>query len=118
MTSHLARPPVWPEFAPGFVLVALVYPLLEELTFRGLIQGYLIEIDSMKRQWLGFTLANLLVSILFVACHLFYHSMIWSMLIFVPSLVFGYFRDRTGSPVASIGLHSWYNAGFYFLYSN
>ena len=38
-------------------------------------------------------------------------------LVFLPSLVFGFFKDRTGRLTAPILLHSFYNAGFLLLFT-
>jgi len=37
--------------------------------------------------------------------------------VFFPSLVFGYFKDRTGRLTAPILLHIFYNAGFLWLFT-
>jgi membrane protease YdiL (CAAX protease family) len=36
----------------------------------------------------------------------------WAILVFAPSLVYGFFRDRYNNLYPSIVLHSTYNAGF------
>jgi len=100
----------------GIVLLVrfvLVQPVLEELVFRGLLQGWLRE--KLRWQWRGMTAANLLTSIAFVVAHLVYQSPAWALAVFIPSLVFGYFRDRHDSVLPSIILHAWYNAGFFLL---
>ena len=98
----------------GFVSVVIWYPLWEELLFRGLLQGELIE-RGWIRPWVGgLSGANIIVSLLFSVCHLWSHSPIWAVLIFFPSLAFGYLRDRLGSTVPSILMHMWYNGGYFF----
>ena len=120
----LAGPPgwlalLWLDLLPATlgVLVLLrfviVQPVIEELVFRGLLQGWLRE--KLKWQRFGISVANLLASIAFVAAHLFYQPPAWALAVFVPSLVFGYFRDRHDSVIPSIILHFWYNAGFFLL---
>jgi len=109
-------------FEPGpFLLLAGVYPVLEELVFRGGLQGRLREISWGARRFGPLSLANVLTSIVFTALHFFVHPPLAAALVFAPSLVFGYFRDRTngdrthglGAPVV---LHCWYNAGYFLIF--
>lgn len=98
----------------GFVSVVIWYPFWEELLFRGLLQGELIE-RGWVRPWVcGLSGANISVSLLFTVFHLWSHSPIWAVLVFFPSLVFGYLRDRFDSTVPSILMHMWYNGGYFF----
>jgi hypothetical protein len=107
----------WPLIRPWqFLLPALLYPVVEEIVFRGLLQE-LIR-DYISRQSLGpVTIANLLTSLLFTALHFIYHLPLWAALVFFPSLVFGFFKDRTHRLVAPITLHVFYNAGYFWLFS-
>ncbi|OED37717.1 hypothetical protein AB833_22510 [Chromatiales bacterium (ex Bugula neritina AB1)] len=94
----------------------LLYPVLEELAFRGFIQSVLLERQwAARRVVAGVSTANLLTSIAFALAHLLNQPPLWALSVFFPSLVFGYFRDRTGSVLPSVVLHCWYNAGFYLL---
>ncbi|HMS84410.1 MAG TPA: JDVT-CTERM system glutamic-type intramembrane protease [Nitrospira sp.] len=98
----------------GFASAVLWYPLWEELLFRGLLQGELIE-RGWTHSWVfGLSGANIIVSLVFTAVHLWSHSPIWAALVFLPSLVFGYLRDRFNSTVPSIVMHMWYNGGYFF----
>lgn len=107
----------WPLHQPGlFLMPALVYPVLEEIAFRGLLQE--LVRDHISTASIGpLTLANLLTSVLFAAAHLFYHAPLWAALVFFPSLVFGFFKERTGALTAPILLHAFYNAGYIWLFS-
>lgn len=107
----------WPLTAPVmFLLPVLVYPVLEEIVFRGLIQE--LVHDYLSKSSLGpATVANLLTSLLFAGLHFVYHPPLWAALVFFPSLVFGFFKDRTGVLTAPILLHVFYNAGFLWLFS-
>lgn len=115
-------PPV--DFRPGWtlrslgrlLLLAMVYPVLEETVFRGLIQGSLYRYPFGARTNRGVSVANVLTSVLFAAAHLFYSAPLWAMLIFFPSLVFGYFRDRYQSIVPAMVLHIVYNGCFFWVY--
>jgi len=116
---------LWMPLASGFDLplrepllylqVALLYPVLEEIVFRGALQGYLQE-RLAGRQVGGVSLANLLTSLLFSLTHLIFRSATTAMLVFLPSLIFGYFRERDGGLRIPIALHCYYNGGFYLLF--
>ncbi len=101
---------------PNLLYAIIIYPILEELAFRGFIQD---TIRQKIRQNLVARLsyANILTSILFVLAHLLYQAPLWALSVFIPSLVFGYFKDRTGGVMASIVLHIFYNAGFFVIFS-
>jgi hypothetical protein len=107
----------WPLIKPWqFLLPVLLYPVVEEIVFRGLIQE--LVRDTVSRQSLGpVTLANLLTSLLFTGMHFIYHAPLWAALVFFPSLVFGFFKDRTQQLIAPIILHVFYNAGYFWLFA-
>ena len=107
----------WPLALPWqFLLPVVVYPVAEELVFRGLIQELLQEYLGIGR--LGpLSMANLLTSCLFTGLHFIYHPPVWAALVFFPSLVFGFFKERTAALTAPIILHAFYNAGFIWLFS-
>lgn len=93
----------------------LLQPLLEELLFRGLLQGWLRAWPWAQRQLGGFTLANLVVTLLFTALHFISHPPLWAAGVLLPSLLYGYFRDRHDSVLPAIALHVFYNAGYFLL---
>jgi membrane protease YdiL (CAAX protease family) len=107
----------WPLQAPlRFLYPALLYPLVEELIFRGLIQDLAHRHLSAWR--LGpLTHANILTSLLFTALHFINHPPLWAAAVFLPSLVFGFFKDRTGTLAAPVVLHVFYNSGYFWLFS-
>jgi hypothetical protein len=91
--------------------------VVEEIVFRGLVQE--LVHDYISQRWLGpLSIANLLTSCLFTGLHFLYHPPLWAALVFFPSLVFGFFKDRSGHLTAPILLHVFYNAGFLWLFSN
>ena len=110
MNAPLADP-AWVLAAPLVLIkLVLVIPVLEELVFRGLLQGWLIKQPWAGGQVLGISFANIMTSLLFASLHFIYHEPLMAIAIFFPSLVFGYFRDRyEGWLVPSIGLHCFYN---------
>ncbi len=102
-------------WSAAFLSIALWQPLLEELLFRGIIQGQVLQPLARWNPWIGLSIPNLLTSFFFSLAHLVGHSITWSLLVFIPSLCFGFVRDRFGSVYPSIILHAFYNAG-YFLF--
>ena len=91
------------------------YPVIEEFAFRGVIQEYIATKTKQYPSLYYFTIANIVTSLLFVAMHFVHHTPLWAMLVFVPSLIFGYFKEQYGHIGASIFLHMFYNACSLFL---
>lgn len=98
-----------------FFFLAFAQPIIEELLFRGFLQGELLQFGWGKERWGGITAANIAASLLFVLGHFISHPPLWAASVFVPSLIFGYFRDRSSSLIPSIILHCYYNAGYFIL---
>lgn len=101
------------NYSPWRLLqLVLLFPVLEELLFRGLLQGAIARWHQAR---LGpLTHANLATSGLFALAHLFSHPPPWALATLLPSLIFGHFRDRHQRLLPSILLHVTYN-GAYFL---
>lgn len=90
-------------------------PVLEELVFRGILQGQALRLSIRQGQPLRlgpFTLANVLVTVSFVALHLRAQPLAWALAVAVPSLVLGHLRERLASVWPAILVHAVYNAGF------
>jgi len=103
---------------PGwFLKLVLISPILEEMVFRGFLQELIRDRISSK-SFGQLTLANLLASLLFSAAHFFFHAPLWAALVFFPSLVFGFFKERTQRLTAPIVLHAFYNLGFIWLFTS
>jgi len=101
--------------APALILLVLVYPVLEEILFRGAVQGFL------GRRWVArrgsrLTRANLVTSILFAATHIAWKVDPFAGAVFFPSLVLGYFRERHATLTSPILLHIFYNAGLFLIF--
>lgn len=108
----------WPLRQPRDLLyLGVLYPVIEELLFRGVLQGGLRKHPIMCRTRGGLTQANLLTSAIFTALHFFAHPPLAALAVFVPSLVFGHFRDRHGDLRAPLALHMYYNIGYFWLFS-
>ena len=87
----------------------MFYPVVEELAFRGVIQELIASKTKQYSAFYYFTVANILTSVLFVLMHFVHHTPLWAMLVFVPSMVFGYFKEQYKSILPSIFLHMFYN---------
>jgi membrane protease YdiL (CAAX protease family) len=98
-----------------FLSLALWQPLLEELLFRGFLQGQLHKPSWGRWRRGGITVANVMTSLLFTLGHGWYHPSLWTLGVMAPSLIFGYFRDRYSSVYPSMVLHGFYNAGYFLL---
>ena len=99
----------------AWVSLVLLQPLLEELVFRGLLQGQALTwlARQGKTMQLGpITLANAVVTLAFVALHLRAQPLAWALAVAAPSLVFGHLRERFQSVWPAVFLHALYNAGF------
>ncbi|MEN8726700.1 MAG: JDVT-CTERM system glutamic-type intramembrane protease [Sulfurovum sp.] len=87
----------------------IFYPVIEELAFRGVIQEYIASKTKQYPSFLFLTVANILTSVLFVLMHFVHHTPVWALLVFIPSLIFGYFKDQYNNIAPSIFLHMFYN---------
>ncbi len=117
----LTRPAVdltWPASAPlAFLLPALAYPVLEEIAFRGALQGALWKTRLAGIAWGPISAPNLLTSVVFMAAHFFWQAPYVALSVIVPSLIFGYFRDRYRHILPAVLLHVFYNTGFVLLFN-
>jgi len=84
-------------------------PIIEELAFRGVVQGWLAHTPVGQKRFAGLSFANLIAALLFTAWHLVYRTDLMAWLVFLPALVFGYFRDRHDSLLPCVILHATYN---------
>ncbi len=100
----------WP-----FWSLAVWHPLAEEVIFRGCLQGQLLDHPWGRRHVAGFTWANGLTTAIFVLGHFWQHPPLWALGVAVPSLAFGYVRDRYHSVYPAMVLHMVYNAGYFGL---
>ena len=102
----------------SLLFLIFFYPIIEELTFRGVIQEYINQKTKQWKLFLGISIANLLTSILFVLMHFVHHDPIWAILTFFPSLVFGYFKEKYILIAPSIVLHMFYNLCYFSFIGN
>jgi membrane protease YdiL (CAAX protease family) len=93
-----------------WVSLVIWQPVVEEILFRGIIQGQLLKPAWGQRSWMKISAANFLTSILFVGFHMVNNPPLFSITVIVPSLLLGYFRDSCSSVYPSILMHSAFNA--------
>lgn len=98
-----------------FASLALWQPLVEEFLFRGFLQGYLARTRFGSRSVAGISNANVITSVAFVLIHFINQPPLWALGVIFPSLLFGYFRDRSCSVWPSLLLHAVFNMIFFAL---
>lgn len=104
-----------PAGSMTFASLALLQPVVEELLFRGWMQGRLASTRYGSRSVAGISNANLVTTIAFVLIHFVNQPPLWALGVIFPSLLFGYFRDRSGSVWPAIVLHVVFNSAFFAL---
>ena len=87
----------------------LLYPLVEEWVFRGILQGELLKRAWGKQRGIGISNANLITSIVFAGLHFINQPPGWALAVLVPSLVLGHFRERHESLLPPMLLHPLFN---------
>lgn len=103
--------------ATTLLLGVIVAPIVEELVFRGALQGALLERPRLARRRAGVSGANALASLAFAAAHLWSASPLQAASVLLPSLAFGACRDRYAGTVPGMLLHGFYNGGFLWLFA-
>ena len=104
------------SFRPvAFLSLCIAQPLFEELIFRGVLQGELLcQPWGAVARW-GVSAANAVTSVAFTALHFISHPPIWALSVLIPSLLFGYFRERHQSLYPPLALHIYYNTGYFLI---
>ncbi len=95
------------------LMLCVLVPVLEELVFRGLIQGYFRNWVWARGGWVGITAANLLTSLLFVLMHWLTRDGLTAMLVVLPSIYLGVVRDRISSLSMCVLIHILWNLTWY-----
>ena len=93
--------------------LCLIQPLIEELIFRGVLQGELLRHIWGSKKWVGISAANAATSSAFMALHFLTHPPLWALSVMIPSLLFGHFRERHNSLYPPLALHIYYNTGYF-----
>ncbi len=99
---------------PGLLQAVVLAPVLEELVFRGGLQGLLERSRRARTEWLpGISAGNVLTSVAFALTHLMVTSTWMALATFVPSLVFGRLKQLYEPRlVPAMSMHAWYNLCF------
>lgn len=105
-----AQPPRGPA---QWISLILWQPVLEELAFRGLLQGQLLKALWARRRLLTVSTANLMTSLAFTGLHFLHHPPLWALGVFAPSLVFGWLRERHRNIWSPMVMHGLFNAEFF-----
>lgn len=100
-----------------YIMPVLLYPIIEEWVFRGSLQPAIASKFPSQIACLPISVANLVTSLLFAGLHFLSHPPIWAVLVFFPSLIFGWAIERYKTLAAPILLHIFYNAGYFLLFS-
>lgn len=97
-----------PHGAAGWVSIILLAcvgaPVVEELFFRGLVQGALV------RRW-GTAVGVVATAAIFACAHLLDEGILAPLALFPAGLVFGELRRRTGKLAAGMVAHAAFNVG-------
>lgn len=98
------------------VVSVLSISVLEEVLFRGFLQGWLLGRIRFRQMLFRFSHANWLTSLAFAAAHVWTHSPMLVPGYFVVGMVLGYFRERYNGILTPVLLHSYYNLGLLFFF--
>lgn len=100
---------------PGAIVFCISIAVVEEVIFRGGIQGWLLRKEGLRSRLIGASRANWLTSLLFAAAHVWQHPLLLLPGYLAVSLVLGYFRERYNGILVPVALHAWYNLVLLFL---
>lgn len=126
--DKIVRDPIfWVLMSLGFIGFALPTPIfelawyallikafVEEFFLRYLLQDSLLGFAALQDRLGPISTANILTSLLFAGLHMFSHSLLGSLLVFFPSLVFGFAWERYGRLWVPVALHFFYNACLFY----
>jgi hypothetical protein len=91
------------------VLAVVGAPLVEELFFRGLLQG------AFTRR-IGPVPAIFVTALIFAAAHILSEGVLAPIVLFPAGLILGYLRYKTGKLGAGMVAHATFNASMFFLF--
>ncbi len=60
-----------------------------------------------------FGYSNIAAAFVFSLFHLFTHNLFWSFSVFIPALIYGYFREKHDSILPAVVLHFFYNLVYF-----
>lgn len=116
---------IWPwipgwdnEYLQGWkfsaIALFILTPILEEIVFRGFLQGWLLHKDWFKKRTAGASRANWGTGLAFACAHAWQHALILVPGYLAVSLVLGHFRERYRGILVPVLLHGYYNLGLLF----
>ncbi len=106
---------IYSEGLAGAIVFCISVAVVEEVIFRGAVQGWLLRKASLKKGVLGLSWANWLTSALFAAAHVWQHLLSLVPGYLLVSLVLGHFRERYRGILVPVALHAWYNLALLLL---
>lgn len=119
LSLNISPSVTWVINAPYDAFWYLIFmPVIEELAFRGYLQSTLTKFKSGG--WPSpamFSFANIMTSTIFSAIHFITYFQALAVLTFIPSLIFGYFKDKYQSILPGLIIHIFYNFGFISLFA-
>ena len=95
--------------ATQWLWALIIYPVSEEIIFRGGVQGALSRNLPTRIRFAGLSIPNILTSTLFAVVHVWSHGDWLILLVFFPSIIFGLSYELSSKLIVPIALHSWYN---------
>ena len=103
------------------ITLVVISPILEEWVFRGWLFDVLkrwIKDSSSSFAWSTspISLQNILSTLCFCTLHALMRDPMTGLLVFGPSLLLGFIRDRGASLWALIGIHGFWNFGWFLLF--
>lgn len=101
----------------NIILFLFASPLLEEFIFRGLVQN---NINNFLKTgvFLHISFGNIISSLIFTFIHLLLNDFAFIyLLVFLPSLFFGYLYDKYRNLLLPVLFHSFFNINVFTAYS-
>lgn len=101
-----------PLYWRGWVLLVIIYPIVEEYVFRGLFMGFLAKYDR-ENSWAQVSKSNFFTSCCFSGAHALTQSWLMGFAVFLPSLWLGWVREKTNAIFLCALIHMSWNFGFF-----
>ena len=120
LVLYFVSPPAddrtWLLFAPiWYFKLVFIFPILEEMVFRGLVQTTIF--GFLRKIKLGpLTLSNIIASFAYFSFNAMNNVPMWLGMILIPSLFFGYLKDKYHTLKQPILMHAYFNAGFFLIF--
>ena len=99
-----------------FLRLTISSAVIEEIIFRGVLYELFSKTKLKDRSFKKITYINLLISFIFCLVHLFTHPIHWALATFIPSLIFGQYKERFNSILPPILLHFFYNFCYFLIF--